>query len=274
MSHFQPDISSELCLLRVPAVFDPVGQEIKDELDSLLKLKCFVFVADFVDVRKMTRNMISTFVKFSNSLKDSDRFFHSVNLDRESRIALTADGLDEIYGISKSLAEIKKRHNISLVKPFHVDVNFINPFIVATYEALKVQANIDAKAQRPALKSKTQMTRAGIAGVIALKSPGFKGNITLCFPTEVFLKIYEILVAEKHEVIGKEIEDFAAELLNIIYGQAKMKLNQEQGYQLQQAIPKVLTGEKLASLPPSSGATMVLPFDTPVGQFYIEIETA
>ncbi len=273
MSHFKPVIDKDLCVLKVPQVFDPVGSEIRDELEKLLELNCFVFVADFQDIRKMSRNMLSTFVKFSNALKDSDRYFQSVNVDREIRRDLTDEGVAEIYGISKSLDEVRKKHGLVAPRaPIKIDVNFINPFIVATYEALKVQANLDATARKPALKAKSQVGPVGIVGVISLKSPGFKGNITLCFPSEVFLKIYEILVGEKHEAIGKEIEDFAAELLNIIYGQAKLKLNTDQGYSMEQVIPKVYYGEQLANRPASSGSTMLLPFDTPVGPFHIEIE--
>jgi len=58
--------------------------------------------------------------------------------------------------------------------------------------------------------------------------------------------------------------------LNIIYGSAKVALN-EKGHQIQKAIPTVVRGEKLLTTHLSHSKVIVLPFKTDLGDFQIEI---
>jgi chemotaxis protein CheX len=142
----------------------------------------------------------------------------------------------------------------------------------ATKKTLEVQANTPLKLLKPFLK-KTPAKDVAIAGVISLISDKFNGSITLCFPAGVFLKIYENMFGEKHTAITKELEDAAGELLNIIYGQAKIELNAKAGYDLKKALPTVLTGEKINISQQGRVPTVVLPFETDAGVFHIEIES-
>ena len=78
------------------------------------------------------------------------------------------------------------------------------------------------------------------------------------------------MIGETYEVIDKELEDGAGELLNIIFGHAKAILNNK-GYNIQKAIPTIVRGKDLAINHISSNKTIVLPFESPEGPFHIEI---
>ena len=92
------------------------------------------------------------------------------------------------------------------------------------------------------------------------------------FCKEVFLKIYGNLFDEEPKEITADMEDAAAEVLNIVYGQAKTELN-EKGYDLPRAFPQVLTGEQIQRQATRLEKTMVLPLTCTAGMFYIEIES-
>jgi chemotaxis protein CheX len=180
--------------------------------------------------------------------------------------------MEQVFGPSENLDEAKKRSGVVLKARSNIDVEFINPFLHATKKTLEVQANTPLKLLKPFLK-KTPAKDVAIAGVISLISDKFNGSITLCFPAGVFLKIYENMFGEKHTAITKELEDAAGELLNIIYGQAKIELNAKAGYDLKKALPTVLTGEKINISQQGRVPTVVLPFETDAGVFHIEIES-
>ncbi len=157
---------------------------------------------------------------------------------------------------------------------YTVDVNFINPFIQGAIETLKVQCHIEARPGKPHLKNAEELNGAAvdIAGIIGITSEGFTGSIALCFPAKTFLNVMEKMLDEKFAEITKEVEDGAGELTNIIFGAAKRELNKT-GYTLQKALPSVVRGPSLNVRYLTPSPTIVLPFETEVGLFHIEIAT-
>lgn len=153
-----------------------------------------------------------------------------------------------------------------------VDVNFINPFIDGAIQTLKIQCSFAATAGKPFIKGKGPDIKTDIAGVIGLTSAAFNGSVAICFPQIVFLTMMERMLGEKYTAITKELEDGASELLNIIFGQAKKVLN-EKGYAIEKAIPTIVRGSGIAVRHMTPSPTIVLPFETDVGIFHIEVAT-
>lgn len=151
-----------------------------------------------------------------------------------------------------------------------MDVMFFKPFVEGTVKTLEVQANVKVSPGKPFYKEKNKKIGIDIAGVIGLASPTFHGSITLCFPQAVFLHIMNSMLDEGYQEINDEVEDGAAELLNIIFGHAKVVLN-EKGYEIEKAIPSVIRGTDLTTTSLSKEPIITLPFNTPAGEFYIEI---
>ncbi|MDX9731901.1 MAG: chemotaxis protein CheX, partial [Bdellovibrionales bacterium] len=110
----------------------------------------------------------------------------------------------------------------------------------------------------------------GIAGVISLTSAAFKGSIAICYPQETFLSLMSHMLGETYTAITNDLEDGAAELLNITFGQAKAVLN-EKGYKIDKAIPTVVRGRELRVRHVASQPTMIVPFESSSGPLHIEI---
>ncbi len=154
-----------------------------------------------------------------------------------------------------------------------LDVQFFKPFIDGTRHTLKVQCSIEIKHGKPFFKAQApQSMTIDIAGVLGLTSPAFRGSVSLCFPKAVFLDVMSKMLGDTFTDITDEMADGAAELLNIIFGQAKRVLN-EQGYALEKAIPTVIRGTNIQTRQLSEAPTVILPFSTDAGEFYIEIAT-
>ncbi len=153
-----------------------------------------------------------------------------------------------------------------------LDVNFIKPFIEGAIHTLKVQCQVEAKVGKPYMKSQEpgDSPKMDIAGIIGITSDSFKGSISLCFPERTFLAIMGRMLGETYTAITKDVEDGAGELTNIIFGAAKRVLN-EKGHTIQKALPSVVCGSGLKVRHLTTTPTVVLPFETELGAFAIEV---
>jgi chemotaxis protein CheX len=139
-----------------------------------------------------------------------------------------------------------------------VDLNIVNPFITAAVETLKVQGGLPVEAGKPFIKGRVAQPSFAIAGTIGVVSDQFKGVVTICFEEPFYLKMMSNMLGEELTVLNDEIQDGAAEILNIIYGTAKATINSK-GYNLQKAIPSVMRGTDLHTAQPGSVPTIVIP---------------
>jgi chemotaxis protein CheX len=177
--------------------------------------------------------------------------------------------IKEVISKAKEVMETKKA---TPPQPkFQLDVNFINPFVDATQNVLVSFGNLkNLKSQKPFVLQKGQKLGLEISGVIPLVSPHFKGTLAVGFPSATFTAVASAMLGETHTEITPEIEDAAAELANIIYGQTKIKLN-EKGFELGLSRPSIIRGHDHTISPPEGLLTMVIPFDSSAGPFYIQI---
>lgn len=154
-------------------------------------------------------------------------------------------------------------------KKFKLDVDFVNPFIDSCIATLNEMCGVnDILAQKPHLLSEDDLD-IQISGTINVASPFFKGTIALSFQSQVYEGIIAQMLEVESNTIDLETDDGAAEILNVIYGRSKVKLN-EHGYRLERVIPKVMRGNghkiSKAKIP-----TLLVPFQSKAGDFYIQI---
>lgn len=150
-----------------------------------------------------------------------------------------------------------------------IDLEFITPFLKGLKSAIEVQCKTSIKPMDPYIKQAPN-NDVVIASTLSLQDNDFKGMVILSFPESVFLSVYNNMFNEQHSKITKDIEDAAAELLNMIYGSAKTELNQK-GYNFPTAFPKVITQIDLDNYQKNYTQTVVSPFLTDKGLLYLEI---
>ena len=150
------------------------------------------------------------------------------------------------------------------------DVNFLRPFIEGTINTLKIQCNSPVSPKKPFMAGQGPAVYFEIAALIGIVSSGFNGSMALCFPKAVFLHLMNGMMGENYTEITPEIQDGAGELCNIIFGQAKRSLN-AQGEDIQLAIPTIVMGKEIQPLHKAKASVIVVPFQTEVGVFCIEI---
>lgn len=151
-----------------------------------------------------------------------------------------------------------------------IDINFMNPFLAATLNVLKVQASVEATPGKPYLKQPGSVISGDISGVIGIVCESFDGTVVITFPEATFLKVMSGMLGEEITELNKDIVDGAGEITNMIFGQAKITLN-DRGYGIKMALPSVITGKGHSLQAQTKGPTVVVPFTSEAGNFFVEI---
>jgi chemotaxis protein CheX len=142
-------------------------------------------------------------------------------------------------------------------------------FSKATILTLKQLCKTDAKELPSFIKSTSPNFIFDVAGLIGVTSETAKGSIGIYFPKAVFLKLVSRMFDENVVTIDRTNEDAAAEMMNIIFGNAKIALN-EQGHNFKVSIPTVLRGGNVAAPSSAQHEVNVFPFQMDAGEFYLE----
>ncbi len=155
---------------------------------------------------------------------------------------------------------------------YNVDVKFCYPFIEAVLSTVRTQCQLTPKAGPPGFSEKSRKASYGVLIQACISGEKTMATITLCFSKEVFLKVMGRMLGEDYTEINDELEDGAKEMMNVVFNQAKKPLA-EKGLAAIRSIPTVIIGHSMYLRYLSRSRSILLPFDTEVGTFHIEMST-
>ena len=238
------------------------------ELVKLLETPVMPVVINCENLSIMAKQWIRVFLNLGKKLEEVNSSMVFIQASKEITDFWKREGVDRAFencgGLRDALVKLK------LVTKKALDVDFINPFLHATIEVLKIQASTQAKSGKPYIQKEQETFLGDISGVIGLVTETFSGSVVISFPEQTFLKIISKMLGETYTKLSKEIEDGAGELTNIIFGQAKVVLN-EKGYGIRTALPSVVSGKDHSVKSLTNGQIVVVPFESDSGSFFIEI---
>lgn len=243
----------------------------RNMIDTIDDNSCKDFLIHCGSLRELIAPWIRVLMSLHQKLKLHDKKVRLLEASEDLQKFLKREGIDTSLKVASSLKAAKI--DFGLVKEKVLDVDFINPFLSATITVLKTQASTEANAGQVYRKASRDKFLGDISGVIGLVSEAFTGSVVISFPAPTFLNIMSRMLGEEYKEITKEIEDGAGELTNIIFGQAKIILN-ERGYGIKTALPSVITGQNHSILQMSNGPRVIIPFNTDIGPFFVEICTS
>lgn len=149
-----------------------------------------------------------------------------------------------------------------------LNVQFINPFIAATLQALEVMAATRPQRGTPFVKA-GQVAKGDISGVIGLAGEA-TGSVAVTFPAGIAYRLYEGMVGEKVNALTEEVRDAVGEIANMIAGGAKAALAKD-GYRFRIAIPSIVVGKDHTIEHRSKGPCLVVPFTLEGETFWLEV---
>lgn len=216
----------------------------------------------------ISKGWIRALLKLKSDLKMYNKEMRIINVKPPIYAQFKKEGIDNSFKYAAGLREALVE--LGLVTKKLLDIDFINPFLLATLNVLKVQAGVEAKAGKIFLKDEKQKSTGDISGVIGLVSDSFNGSVNITFPETVFLQVVSGMLGEEYTEMSQDIVDAAGEITNMIFGQAKVVLN-EKGYGIKTAIPSVVSGRDHSLEALTKGPIVVVPFESSKGNFFVEI---
>ncbi len=149
-----------------------------------------------------------------------------------------------------------------------IKAEHINPFVVATLTTCQTMLGIEVSAGKLSLKT-TDTTDSDVTGVMGL-SGKLRGSIVMSFTWDGARSLVKKFLGMDSELSDAEICDGIGEIVNIVGGSAKVELN-KMGMNMSVSIPNVIVGRGLTVMKNPAYPTFVVPFDSSIGQFTVEV---
>jgi CheY-specific phosphatase CheX len=140
----------------------------------------------------------------------------------------------------------------------------------AVKEVISIQATVPVRVRNVAAVRPEQLPGIGIVSSIGIKEPGLGGTLALCFPNATFLAIVGKMLDETYTEVNSDNADAAGELLNIIYANARVKINGA-GHAFLPAIPTVIYGDKVKISHGEVALIVRVDCETDYGPFHLEV---
>ncbi len=147
-----------------------------------------------------------------------------------------------------------------------MDVQYVNPFIIATITTFKTMLNTDVAPGRPHAKQEPGPSY-DVSGIIGLSGDA-QGSIAISFPRIMALRVVSALLGSEIKIVGSELTDGIGEIANIIAGNAKQHL---QNFNLLISLPQVIIGKDHVIAGQKGVPTLVVPFNCSFGDFSMEV---
>jgi chemotaxis protein CheX len=146
-----------------------------------------------------------------------------------------------------------------------MNVAYINPFLSATKDVFQTMIKIPLTLGKPRLKDRAEPSYAvsasiGISGSVT-------GTVVISFPQDVAIDVASGLAGTPLKALDQDCVDALGEVANMIAGSAKGRLT---GGPNSLSLPNVVLGQHRVAFP-TGVPIIVIPCDTPSGQFAIEI---
>jgi chemotaxis protein CheX len=148
-------------------------------------------------------------------------------------------------------------------------VEHINPFIQSVDELFSTM--LQAKVQR----GKVGLSDGGanprdIMAIIGLSGPT-RGTVALSFPANTALQMVSKLLDSEVHIIDENVSDGVAEIVNMVAGNAKAKMAQEDSKPIDLSLPTVLRGNNFKVDYPSQAVWLSVPFESDLGPFTLRV---
>ncbi len=261
------DKHNDFSAVKLPHSLDPVAcKGFEEKLPELFGNHAVISCGNHTF---MPKDWLRAIIKLHLHLKSEGKALKLIQVNPVLLNYLRKEGMDSILGICKDLNEALSELGCGTGNST-MDTEFIDSFVTAAVHVLKVQASVDAKLGKSFLKKSTDVISGDVSGIIGVVSDTFNGSVVITFPESTFLKVMSNMLGENYTKITQDIVDGAGELTNIIFGQAKIALN-DKGYGIKTAIPSVVAGKNQMRSSQGRGSVIVVPFESSVGQFFLEI---
>lgn len=156
----------------------------------------------------------------------------------------------------------------------NIDPKIISSLNYGMFQTFIVQMGTSINVVEPDASKAQDLSHAkpNVIAILGISSSTYMGTLILGFDERVFLAVVRRLIDESFDKINSNNADCAGEILNIIFGVAKVALN-EAGYGFGAALPSVSFGKNIRfeTLQNSGQASTRLFYKGDIGEFFLDV---
>jgi chemotaxis protein CheX len=149
-------------------------------------------------------------------------------------------------------------------------IEYVNPFIESIYDLFAMMLDCEAKRGDVNMTLRNEPPLQSVVAIIGL-SGSVRGCVTMVFPERTAINVTQRLLGSEINSLDQTVMDSVAELINIVAGGAKAKLNGDQNDPANLSLPTVIQGRDYVIQHPSWSMWLDIPFDSPLGSFNLSI---
>lgn len=150
-----------------------------------------------------------------------------------------------------------------------MNVKLINPVLETIVNVLSTMANVKPSMGKPSVK-KDEIALGEVTGIMRMNSPTVRASLAITFTRRAILDIVKRMLGEELTEVDDTARDMAGEMTNMVVGGAK-NLYATQGFDFDMSTPAILVGKDHAVHHAYPGKTIVMPFTSESGEFFVEI---
>ena len=114
--------------------------------------------------------------------------------------------------------------------------------------------------------------KASITGMVGLAGT-HKGVLAIHLPNAVAMAITSNFLGMDVDEINEDVQDAIGEIANMLGGDLKTFLS-DKGKDIQLPLPSTISGEEYTFMSQADAEIVIVPFNSPDGKFYVEVELA
>lgn len=232
-------------------------------------------VFDFRFTAKVHPSLYGHMARFRKESEKKKVRVVSINLKPEVLRQLQNDGVDGALGYLKDLKFGDKEK--SKDSPEEIKLHLNKYLINSAQVAIKTMFNTTAAAnEQPSEKNEDfKPERFFRVAVVDSNGPTINSRFRLYFEKSCLDGLVSAITGAAVQPSDQElIDSTASELLNLIYGTAKSKLNDDRNYNLPPAIPVMIPVPQAFNERANKPGLNVISFTTPHGAFFLEFQLA
>lgn len=148
-------------------------------------------------------------------------------------------------------------------------VEYINPFIESVYEVFSTMLCAQVSRGTVAISRGAEGTKE-IVALIGFSGPA-RGMLTLSFPVKTALGIVNRLLDADYRTVDETVSDAIAEMVNIVGGSAKARINTGNESPIDLSLPGVVRGDNFSVDNPLKTVWLEVPFQSDLGPFTMRV---
>ncbi len=248
-------------------------RQFEQNLPQWANLPVELHVLDMKNLSGVPERFFKAINNFAGLLSLRHTNLISINVSDVLFGEITRHGLAHVFNRVESVtsALTQKKRELSETELKRLLFKYL---IRAAHLALEVTCNSTVTCDENYMSNPARVPyeKIDLISVIDVRGEFLNAQFRLCASSDVLTELAKAMLSLP--VVEPEmVESMAQELLNLIYGNAKSNLNENESFRLPPAIPKLYRRPDFKQIKRSTPPQLtVLPLVTPLGSFYVEVD--